>query len=490
MTAADDAVDIAHGGYIAVDPGDLRAVAGRVRGHSVQVALAREDLLAIPAAIDGLGVGGVPALWAAADRLAQIESALDGLASGVGTMADVFELADVRAQQALLGPGDADPAHGRELRRRADLLLSRNVLLNETERRLREDWFRHAVDGFAQPGTGDPDAPGGLPLPALVLPPPGALPDLGAVVRQTPLLAQAILQVVAAGAGVLPPGMKVRPTPGRAVVVGADGTALAPRSASPASPPVPDPNELAMRPGDVRVTRSEPVRSVAAVPPQTLSDAVARVPYGRPPQVRVETYEFEDGSRRVVAYVDGTRPGKGPEEPWDMASNAELYLDREESDSLKAVVAALRDAGADDGTPVDLVGYSQGGMLVDEVAQTGEFAVQGVFTIGAPVEATLPRDVLSVAVRHTDDPVAGLAGGGSPYGTGSPDSLVITRAAFPGHGLDPGMPAHQLDAYQDTVRSAEQSGDPRMAAIREHLARLGKAQSVTTVDYTAERVGS
>jgi len=57
----------------------------------------------------------------------------------------------------------------------------------------------------------------------------------------------------------------------------------------------------------------------------------------------------------------------------------------------------------------------------------GEFAVQGVFTIGAPVEATLPRDVLSVAVRHTDDPVAGLAGGGSPYGTGSPDSLVITR---------------------------------------------------------------
>ncbi|KJL22755.1 hypothetical protein RL72_02146 [Microbacterium azadirachtae] len=488
MTGAGDAVDIAHGGYIAVDPDDLRAVAGRVRGHSVQATLAREDLLAIPTAIDGLGVGGVPALWAAVGRLAQIESALDGLASGIGTMADVFELADVRAQQALLGPGDADAAHGRELRQRADLLLSRNVLLNETERRLREDWFRHAVDGFAPPGAGDPD-PAVL-LPPLVLPPPGTLPDLGTVVRQAPLLAQAILQVVAAGAGVLPPGMRVRPTPGRAVVVGADGTALAPRSASPASPPVPDPHEPAVRPGDVRVTRSEPVRSTAAVPPQTLSDAVARVPYGSQPQVRVETYEFEDGSRRVVAYVDGTRPGKGPEEPWDMASNVELYLNREESDSLKAVVAALRDAGADDGTPVDLVGYSQGGMLVDEVAQTGEFAVQGVFTIGAPVEAALPRDVLSVAVRHTDDPVAGLAGGGSPYGTGSPDSLVITRAAFPGHGLDPGMPAHQLDAYRDTVRSAEQSGDPRMAAIREHLARLGKAQSVTTVDYTAERVGS
>ncbi|OZB85465.1 MAG: hypothetical protein B7X41_14565, partial [Microbacterium sp. 14-71-5] len=95
---------------------------------------------------------------------------------------------------------------------------------------------------------------------------------------------------------------------------------------------------------------------------------------------------------------------------------------------------------------------------------------------------------LSVAVRHTDDPVAGLAGGGSPNGTGSSDSLVIRRAAAPGHGTDPRIPAHLLDGYRETVRRAEASGDARMARIAEHFAALDTATSMTSTDYTARRI--
>ncbi|OZB84737.1 hypothetical protein [Microbacterium sp. 13-71-7] len=462
-----DEIEITHGGVISVDPDRLRTTAGRVRAEAGEVACARQDLLAIPGLLDDVPhVGGIPALWSAAAQLQDVEDALERLAGGVGTMADVYELADLRARRAMLGVDDV--AAARELRLREERLLAGDPRLSALSEQWQRRWRGDVAGGFV---PGDDSGPLSRAGDALLL---GLSPALfllrslqGWNARVWAEGAQRLMTSVAAENGVVRP-TPLAPTPG--LVLMAD--ARSPAGVGP-------------RPGDVVIERGP----AAALPagPSTLAGAVSRIPYGRSPQVRVETYRMGDGTQRFVAYIDGTR-GTSAGEPWSHASNLRMYSEHAEADSYKAVAEALRDAGAGADTPVDLVGYSQGGMIAGLLAQSGEFDVRGVVTVGSPIEPVLPEDVLSVAVRHTDDPVAGLAGGGSPNGTGSSDSLVIRRAAAPGHGTDPRIPAHLLDGYRETVRRAEASGDARMARIAEHFAALDTATSMTSTDYTARRI--
>ncbi|MGN8027408.1 hypothetical protein [Microbacterium sp. 22242] len=461
-----DDVEITHGGIIAVDPDDLRVIGNRILYASVAVELAEQELLAIPDIVAPTTVGPLPCLWAGTAQLRTAGEGLAALASTIGTLADVYELAELRAQQHLLRGSDRQLEQACQLR--IDELLRNDVTLPAVEAALRREWESRRVDGFLPEPDVAPPTPGDLALSALTASSPalyGMLMTAGIEATGLTAYGRDLMLLLASKRGVVP-ATPLAPTPGTAVVRESGTATTAP----------------GLRPGDVLVTRSARPTPVSSAP-ASLTEAVSRVPYGRTPQVRVETYELSDGSKRFVAYVDGTRPAGGDAEPWDMGSN----IDHAESDSYKATVAALKDAGADATTPVDLVGYSQGGMVTDLIAQSGEFDVQGVFTVGSPIEPELSGDVLDVAVRHTDDVVAGLAGGGSADGTGSPDSLVITRSAVPGHGIDPGMPAHQLSAYQETVRQAEQSGDPRMGAIRAHFAVLDGATG-TSRDYTATTV--
>lgn len=463
-----EGIEITHGGVISVDPDRLRTTAGRVRAEAGAVACARQDLLAIPGLVDDVPLaGGIPALWSAAAQLRNVEDALERLAAGVGTMADVYELADLRARRAMLGAGDVGAA--RDLRRREERLLAGDPRLSALVERLQQSWRWGVTEGFV-PGE-ERGSPPGAPGTALLL---GLSPALfllqsllGWNARVWAEGVQRLMTSVAAENGVVRP-MPLAPAPG--VVVMAD--ARSPAGVGP-------------RPGDVVIHRGP----AAAIPagPSTLAGAVSRIPYGRSSQVRVETYRMDDGTTRFVAYIDGTRGGSAGE-PWSYASNLRMYSEHAEADSYRAVAGALRDAGAGADTPVDLVGYSQGGMIAGLIAQSGEFDVQGIVTVGSPIEPVLPEDVLSVAVRHTDDPVAGLADGGSPNGTGSSDSLVIRRTVAPGHGTDPQIPAHLMDDYAETVRRAEASGDVRMARIGEHFAVLDTARSMTSTDYTARRI--
>ncbi|MDQ4214889.1 hypothetical protein [Microbacterium capsulatum] len=459
-----DEVEIGRGGVIAVDPEDLRVAAGRVRYAAIAVQLAEQELQAIPARVQASGIGEVSSLWTLTNRLETVGTALDGLVCATETLADVYELAELRARQAMAAT--TDPRLVQSCQVRIDELLRANGQLSAAEERVRKEWEEARTAGFTPAAIPAPYSPDGLALTALFAVNPALYALFSTMRFGAAGLTGAGEQLIRWGGsqwGVVAPG-PLAPTPGRAVVAG-------------------DP-----RPGDVRV-KSAATREAPAAAPASLGEAVSRIPKGGA-QVRVETYRMGDGSTRFVAYVDGTRSKSTDgtdRDPWDMASNGRAYLDHAESDAYKATVAALEDAGADASTPVDLVGYSQGGMITDLLAQSGRFDVQAVFTVGSPVEPVLPDDVLSVAVRHTDDPVAGLAGGGSPSGTGSADSLVITRTVAPGHGIDPGMPAHDFDGYRETVRLAEASGDPRMDAIREHFAALAGA-TMTSRDYASARV--
>lgn len=251
-----------------------------------------------------------------------------------------------------------------------------------------------------------------------------------------------------------------------------------------------------VRPGETlkgtadRVSVSPVKTSSPSGAPSGIAGALGRMPVTAGAQVAVEKYSFADGSTKFVAYLKGTQSvGWGGKEPWDAKSNLELYTEHR-SASYQSTIEALRAAGARPGDEVDVVAHSQSGMIAAHLAMESEFDVQMQVTAGSPVEPTLDEDQTIVQLRHTDDPVPALAGGGSPEGTGSADSFVLTTQGNPGDTLeDLVVDAHHMDAYIDTAEIADDLSDPRIDAMDEFWRTLDAAEAIERTEYQAERVG-
>lgn len=226
----------------------------------------------------------------------------------------------------------------------------------------------------------------------------------------------------------------------------------------------------------------------AAVAPQSLADVASRIPGGEA-RVRVERYTMADGSKEYVVYIAGTQSQSivGGDDPWDNTSNAQLYSGRT-SDSYAATAAAVAAAGAGPGDTVHIAGHSQGGMIGTHLALEGGYVVPTLFTEGSPVSGEVGSDTLRIELRHTDDPVSGLAGGGFGEAVGAPGSFVAERVADPDPGLDDvRFPAHSRDLYTETAAMVDASDDPRVDVVRERLEHLAGAESVTVTEYAATR---
>ena len=232
-----------------------------------------------------------------------------------------------------------------------------------------------------------------------------------------------------------------------------------------------------------------PVDRAPAAAPATLASAAARIPSGGDARVRVERYTMADGSRQFAVYVTGTQSWTAAgAEPWDAASNAELYSGTT-SASYAATTEALAAAGAQRGDTVHAFGFSQGAMITARLALEGEYEVATLVSVGSPVEADVGPQTLSVGIRHTDDPVAALAGGGHAGAVGAPGSFVVEAPGDPKTGVsDLGMPTHSLDAYVATAGRVDASGDPRVDAVRTLLDELGTAARIDAVEFGAVRV--
>lgn len=222
--------------------------------------------------------------------------------------------------------------------------------------------------------------------------------------------------------------------------------------------------------------------------PQSLADAFRRMPKTDGAQIAVEKYTMSDGSSTYVAYLKGTQSvGFGGEQPWDMKSNLELYSGKT-SASYQATLDALAAAGAGPGDEVDIVAHSQSGMIAAHLSMESEFDVHVQVTAGSPVEPTVADDQTLVQFRHTDDVVNSLAGGGSPGGSGSPDSFTVTRVGDPlPRPQDVLLDTHMLDSYIETAEMADESGDVRVDALDEFWARLNGAVEIERTEYHAER---
>lgn len=223
----------------------------------------------------------------------------------------------------------------------------------------------------------------------------------------------------------------------------------------------------------------------AVRPPTSLAEVVGRMPGNENGRVRIERYDFPDGSREWLIYIAGTE-GVGGIEPWDLLSDIELYAGRASASSA-AVDRALALAGRMPDEPLHVIGYSQGGIIAAHKA-AADPAVPTLITIATPVMPELGPNVFSVDLRHGDDPVAGLSAQGPAVGTGSPDSLVIRRTVPDDAHYRQLLDSHILSGYAETARQMDASDDPRVEAVRDVWAHLGGATAVTATNYAAVRV--
>lgn len=231
-----------------------------------------------------------------------------------------------------------------------------------------------------------------------------------------------------------------------------------------------------------------PPAPTATAAPANLAAVAARMPGDGDSRVRVETYTMRDGSKQYAVYVAGTQShGVGGDDAWDHLSNAQLYTGNS-SASYEATVAALEAAGAQPGDVVHAFGHSQGGMITAHIALEEGYDVRTHIAFGSPVEADLGESTLSVAVRHTDDPAAALAGGGRFEPIGAPGSFIVEREADPATGKhDMRIPAHQMATYAETAAMIDASTDPRVDGVHAVLDELARAESVDVVEYGALR---
>lgn len=228
--------------------------------------------------------------------------------------------------------------------------------------------------------------------------------------------------------------------------------------------------------------------AVAATSPTGLRSAAERMPQGGDARVRVERYTMADGSRQYAVYVAGTRsPTLGGADPWDAKSNVQLYRG-ERSASYQATVEALEAAGARPGDAVHAFGHSQGAMITSHLALEGDYDVRTLVSYGSPVEADVSASTLNVSIRHTDDPVSALAGGGHMGGVGGPGSMIAEREFHPSaDAADLRVPAHSLASYAETAELVDASADPRVGAVHDVFDELGRAVDVDAVEYAATR---
>ncbi len=428
-----DDIDIRSGGAIAVDTDRLRAGAhglGEVANRLDDVqrtAWHQAVRLSARVAFDGTAARAWSLVW----RLRRAADDAAALAQQLSHLAAVYEIVELDVAKRAARGEDA---------RRVDLrlheLISRDPEAAMDAQQAEADWKTDGIRAVAGQYA-----------------PFGALLGLGGAVTVGGLVLGAGGLVDMAGAGTIPRG---------AVLAG--------------------------KTQQVRLRRLDgpphPFR-----PPASLEEAASRIPRGDA-RVRVEKYSMPDGGNRFALYVGGTNTKGGAREAWDWDSNLELYGGRR-SASFDATEAALRAAGAKPGDAIYEFGHSQGGMIAGHVAVEGGYDTRALVTFGSPTEAQVDAGTLSLQLRHTDDPVAALAGGGSAGRVGGSDSVVVHRFADPGVGIgDLELKAHQLDTYEQTAALFDSSDDPRAGALRGRLGELDGASTVQAFDFAVERTAT
>jgi pimeloyl-ACP methyl ester carboxylesterase len=205
-------------------------------------------------------------------------------------------------------------------------------------------------------------------------------------------------------------------------------------------------------------------------------------------QIRVDVYEKPDGTRYAEVFIAGTQEFNplATDEPFDMASNLGNTVG-DSSAALRSVEQALALSGVDQSTPVIITAHSQGGAVAARLAESGDYAVAGIVTFGAPTgQIPIPPSIPTVLVEHLDDPVPAFGGDQD-----NAHALRIERRAFepgqlPAEGV---LPTHDLSAYRITALSMDAGDGPAVTDAARRLDALTRGGvPVSSTVYDAERV--
>ena len=247
--------------------------------------------------------------------------------------------------------------------------------------------------------------------------------------------------------------------------------------------------------GDAGMLKETPVRTTVtssdlapAGVPTGWEDRALRIPgKGTTDQVRIDTYEMPDGTKRYEVYIGGTRDfALGPDDqPWDMTSNL-VGIEGGHSASMRAVEAAMKDSGITSDSPVLITGHSQGGLVAASITGSGDYNVQGLFTLGGPAaQSTVPDSIPWIALEHSNDIVPALSGTWAHS-----DPVIVTREVS-AEEIDASphwFPAHLLPAYEKTAALADASGDPRVDAAAQSFDDFtAGATPILSETYTSVR---
>lgn len=212
-----------------------------------------------------------------------------------------------------------------------------------------------------------------------------------------------------------------------------------------------------------------PVLEYDSAPPESTEQLISRIP--RPgeggPQIRIERYGLEHPVYYV--YLGGTMDAglSANGEPWDMTSNVEAMAARD-AGSQRAAIEAMRQAGIEAEDEVIIVGHSQGGLVAARIAESEQFRVSSLVTVGAPIhKVEVPATTQVLAIEHREDVIpmlSGIAAAGTLATTLTVRRSVAGIAGAPG---DP-LPAHNLSRYVETAREVDRTSDPR---LREAVSR-------------------
>lgn len=449
-------IEFRGGGAVAVDTDTLRATAVRFTGARLEL----EQIAARLGHAQNVLLGERDTAWGALSaasvlfaRLTETMRDADLIAERLREAAALYEIVDLNAQHAVASAAGDTEAMARIEARRALLEeeyagITERAAMLEFERAVMwpSEYVRMATEWGNELGGLLEDNKAGRGIEHLVGGPAGVV---GGVV---------------AGLGAIV----------GAAVIGGSRWGLIPRDA-----------RLTTGTGSAVIHRTnEPGSSARA--PAGLASAARRIPTGAEDRVRVERYTMRDGTTQYAVYVAGTRSADvGRDEVWDNASNVDLATGRA-SASYQATAAALEAAGARPGDVVHAFGHSQGAMITSHLAVQEGYNTRTLVSFGSPVEADVGPGTLSVSLRHTDDGVALLAGGGHMAPVGAPGSFIVERS--PGQGPDTGAPsAHAMSGYVDTARQVDASTDPRVEKVRSVFDELGTARSVEVFVFGAER---
>lgn len=232
------------------------------------------------------------------------------------------------------------------------------------------------------------------------------------------------------------------------------------------------------RDGPTRVAQTLRLETSA---PDGVDALLARVPQGDD-QIRIDTVE-RAGTIAYVVYVSGTRDFSpvATVQPFDLTSGFHSLRGDAESGCERAVREAMRDAGINRGDRVVFVGHSLGGLTAMRIAQSGDFDVSDVLSVGAPIHGIQLDDSTRLTmIEHTDDLVPAASG------VAVVSTAVTVRSAF-GQSTSGLWGAHDMRSYRATAREIDSSSDQVLRSRRASLVQATAGERVTSRWYRARR---